>query len=566
MLFVKAPIQGRFFYFTPLLDEKYFAGMLHKLTLQFDQFLNGKLKFWVPLLSGLLFSFCLPPFNHEAHWLLAPFPFLTFVALIPFFYFARQRPLKKALFNTYLYSYTMALGQFFWIAFVKIEGLWAIIILAMFVLAFYVALFYLAAAIAFRWLYKKAPIVSIATFPAVWILIDYSRTLGELGFPWEFLGYSLTPVLPLSQFASLTGVWGLTYLIVIGNMLVWHMSTLWLHRSKTSRTWVMVAGAFVCLVLAISIWGHFRMQRIKEPLEHAKIALLQPALDQLSWGNFSLETSFTVIDSMVKVAALEKPDFIIGPESSLLCYLARQSHHRARYQGWADSANTPLLLGAIDWEKADSASPYEYLVYNAAFLALPGKKKLQPYRKIKLVPFSEAFPFEADFPILSRVNLGESDFKRGKEETVFTINDHLKVAVYVCYEAIFPSFVQRRLKKGANLIVHITNDGWFGKTTGPYQHAIMSRMRAIENGVPIARCAITGISMFIDPVGRIIKQSQLDKRVILQHATIIRKADTFYARHGDWFIVFSAVVAVAGSVICAFFRKRSSAPSSPPTV
>jgi apolipoprotein N-acyltransferase len=195
-------------------------------------------------------------------------------------------------------------------------------------------------------------------------------------------------------------------------------------------------------------------------------------------------------------------------------------------------------------------------VYNTAFLIRPGDKEMYPYRKIKLVPFSEAFPFEVNFPILSRVNLGEADFHRGNEETVYTVNDSLCVAPFICYEIIYPSFVQRRLLKGANLIVHITNDGWFGRTTGPYQHAMMARMRAIENDVAIARCAITGLSMFIDPNGRVLSTTNLYERTILRGRVPVKKADTFYAKHGDWLVKLCGLIFAGAFVFTVAGRVR----------
>jgi apolipoprotein N-acyltransferase len=245
---------------------------------------------------------------------------------------------------------------------------------------------------------------------------------------------------------------------------------------------------------------------------------------------------------MVYSAAKSKPDLIIGPESALLCYLSRQRKHRRHVQLWADSTGIPILLGALHWEKPSKNSAYQYHVFNTAFLIKPDKEELVPYRKIKLVPFSEAIPFEGLFPILSRVNLGEADFQRGKEATVYTINDSIHIAPFICYESIYPDFVQKRLRRGANCIVHITNDGWFGKSTGPYQHAIMARMRAIENGVAMARCAITGVSMFVDPFGRVLKSTRLGRRTIVVEKLPLQRAKTFYARFGDWLVVACAIM------------------------
>jgi len=532
--------------------------MLINILSKLHTYYIAKNRWWLPLLSGLPFAFTQPPFNHEFHWAFSLFPFLSFIALLPLFYFAIQKPTRRAVLHTYLCAYTMAIGQCFWVAFVQIQGLWAIIIVGMFLLAAFVALFILAAAMLFRMLYNRVPRWYMLLFPAFWVLIDYSRTLSDLAFPWGFLGYNLTPILTLSHTASLTGVWGLTFLIVIVNTLLfdYFKGKSGTDAAKRSRPLLSLAVMGVLLVI-LAAWGRHHISYVSKDSngKKARISLIQPNLDQLNWGNYSLGESFSIFDTLIYAAAAEHPDVIICPESSLLCYLSRQSAHKRRFQRWADSTNIPVILGALHWDKAPGGSIYDFLVYNTAFMATPGKPQLSLYRKIMLVPFSEAFPFEANVPILSRVNLGEADFKRGKEETVFTVDSTIRAAVYVCYEAIFPSFVQRRLRPDANLIVHITNDGWFGKTSGPYQHAEMARMRAIENGVPIARCAITGITMFIDAAGRITGKTGLDERVLLTQDVTLRTADTLYSRYGDWFVALCGVVA-AGAMVMVLLSRR----------
>ena len=487
-------------------------------------FYRKKNRWWIPFIAGFPSIVTLPPFSHELHPVFALFPLLNLFVVIPLLFFAIQEPRGRAIGHTFLFSYSIGLGQCFWLVFVKLEGLWALIILGMVLLAAVVAFFFLAAGMVFRWCYRTFPRGYLLLFPACWVLIDYLRSLGEMSFPWGFLGYNLTPLLPLSQFSSLTGVWGLTFLIVVGNLLFREIGVGY-YRQYNQRGNIIRMLLFVVLTGVIALWG---WRRIAKSIEGSsvKVALLQTAIDQLNWGANSLDTSFTVTDSMVYSAARGKPDVIIGPESALLCYLSRQSRYRRRVRHWADSTGIPIILGAIHWDKAPERSVYDYLVYNTAFLVKPHEEELLPYRKMILVPFSENIPFEGVFPILSRVNLGEADFKRGTERTIYAIGDSLRAAPMICYEMIYPSFVRERLRRGANLIVHITNDGWFGKTTGPYQHAAMARMRAIENGVALARCAITGVSMLVDPVGRVRGETKLGKRIILEGTLPLRKAST----------------------------------------
>jgi len=516
----------------------------------------------MPLLCGLPFVVALPPFNHELHPLFSLFPLLNLVVIVPLLFVSLQRSRRRAVLHAWLYGTSIGFGQCFWLYFVKIEGLWLLIVFAMLLLSAFVGLFFLAAGMVFRWSYRQFARLYLLFYPACWILIDYSRTLGELCFPWGFLGYNVTPILPISQFASLTGVWGVTFFAVVGNLIVWE-ALVALYRRGSCRSVLPGAAVFTLAVAACAVWGSVRISRVGSSAQSVDVALLQTSIDQLNWGTSSLDTSFAITDSMVKCASTNRPDLIVGPESALLCFLSRQSAHRRRVCQWADSAGVPILLGALHWDRAPQGSVYDYLVYNTAFLIRPGQCEPEPYRKIILVPFSENFPFEVTFPVLSRVNLGEADFKRGKEHVVYRVNDSVRAAPVICYEMIFPGFVRNRLQKGANLLVHITNDGWFGRTTGPHQHAIMARMRCIENGVGMARCAITGVSMFVDPAGRVSGKTELGERTILYGTVPLGSATTLYARHGDWFVVLCAALSIffitAGLLRQFFWKKRRAA-------
>jgi apolipoprotein N-acyltransferase len=528
--------------------------MLQIILRRINDILTSCNRWWVPFITGFPFAVLLLPFNHEYHRALSFYPVFTFLGLAPLFFFATRQPLRRAILHTYLFSLPLAFGQCFWLVFVKIEGLWLLIIFAMFLLGGYLALFFTLAGLLFRWCYRVFPKLYPLVFPAFWILIDYSRTLGEISFPWGFLGYSLTPVLPLGQLGAITGVWGLTYLVVVGTMLFlqWYQT---LRHNRSLRTVRLFTVVYGVILLVVAVWGWQRIHRWK-PQRPVKVALLQSAIDQMHWGNNSLTGAFDVTDSMYFAAAAQHPDLIIGPESGLLCYLSRQSGYRHRVAGWVESTGIPFIIGALHWDRAGKGSVYDYLVYNTAFLFKPGATDPVLYRKIKLVPFSEAFPLEGIFPILSRVNLGEADFKRGTEATIYTVNDSLRVVPFICYESIYPAFVTSRMRPDVGCIVHITNDGWFGRSTGPYQHATMARMRAMEQGCSLARCAITGISMLVDPVGRITGKSRLGERTILTGTVPTNRLLTLYSRFGDWFVAVCAVIALS-AVVTGLIRRRS---------
>ncbi|MFP4165110.1 MAG: apolipoprotein N-acyltransferase [Chitinispirillaceae bacterium] len=527
--------------------------MLQVILKKISNYYESGNRWWLPIVSGLLFSLSLPPFNNMLHPVFSPFPLLVFVALVPFFFFATRKPRKRALIHSYIYCVFMAFGQYYWIGFVTAEGLWALILVGVLLISMAVGVFYFAAAVLFRLTRRFLPRLYILVFPAVWVLVEYSRTVSDISFPWSLLGYSTVGILPLAQFSAFTGVWGLSFLIVLANILLWELLLSLRLKENVQQKWIhcCVLGA---LVVGIMGWGIFRMDKDLHSEGEMKVSLLQSHMDQFNWARNSIDTAFTVSEQMVDEAAVEEPDLMIFPESALLCYLDRRVRYRREVISWVKKTGIPLIAGGLHWDKAPEDSPYEYDVYNSAFLVKP--HGLESYHKVMLVPFSERMPFEAQFPILSRVNLGEADFKSGKEESVFDIGKDIHAAPYICYEIIYPSFVQRRLDESTNLLINVTNDGWFGRTSGPYQHAAMAQMRSIENGISLARSANSGISMTVDPFGRILSRSGLYERAILTGKVPRARIHTFYSQHGDWFITVCAVLVLIGALVAIIFRKK----------
>jgi apolipoprotein N-acyltransferase len=517
-------------------------------------YLSGN-RWWLPLAAGCLYSLALPPFNHETHWSLSLFPLLNFVVLIPLFAFAVHPSLKKSVLHSYLYGYTAALGQYHWLIFDKVDGLWHLVIIGLFLISAIIGVLYLVAGLLFRITLHHFPKAYFLIFPALWTIIDYSRTLGDIAFPWAFLGYSLTPILPIAQLASFTGVWGLTFVIVAGNTLVWELLKCVYYRLSCKKIirFMLIVATTLCIA---SVAGWFRLHHFTTlKNKNLKISLLQSNIDQLHWNNNMLDTAFAVTESLIVKAAGEKPALMILPESALLCYIAHRHEEKGRLLTLIRRVKIPLIFGSLDWEQAPSGSGYDYHVFNTAFFVDTVLFDLIPYHKIQLVPFSEVMPFEGLFPVLSRVNLGEADFHRGKELTIFQIGSNLKVAPFICYESIFPDFVRQRVRKGANLMVQITNDGWFGKSSGPYHHAIMARMRSIENGISLARCANSGISMAVDPLGRVFGRTGLYERTILTLDIPWYVIPTPYTKLGDWFVVVCGVI-ISAALMMVLLKKH----------
>jgi apolipoprotein N-acyltransferase len=534
---------------------------MQALFASFINYYNEKNRFWIPLLAGAGYALAMPPFNSLLHPAFTFFPLLSFVMCLPLFMVSRNRSFKRAALHAYFFGFVASGCQFYWIAFVVPEGLWHLVLIGVVLACLYEGLYFLALGLLFRWCGKQFPKFFIVLFPACWVLMEYLRSLGEISFPWNFAGYALTSLLPLSQVASLTGVYGLSFIVIFGNMVVWKFLT----DTRRGRSAIMPPLVFAAMLAGLSVWGFVRMKTaLPSGAKQVTIAALQGNIDQNHWGNNSLDSSFIIFDELVKKAGLQKPDLIIMPESALLCYLLRRPQLSQRVEAWAKELGIPFVVGALHWDHAPAGSPDDYLVYNTAFYLDPLTRQFTPYYKMRLVPFSEALPFEGIFPILSRVNLGQADFKSGKDPVVFSIGNTIKAGPFICYEIIYPDFVRDRVRRGANLLVNITNDGWFGKSSGAFQHATMARMRCIENGVPLARSANTGITMLVDQFGRILGRKEIYRRTFLVGSLNVARIPTLYTKLGDWPVLISAILVFYSVVMVGVRRFRKGKAASKP--
>jgi apolipoprotein N-acyltransferase len=234
---------------------------------------------------------------------------------------------------------------------------------------------------------------------------------------------------------------------------------------------------------------------------------------------------------MTREAAEKKVDLIIWPETASPCYLTHEPFYFNMVQSLAESLDTPLIVGSNEYQVLGYN---KYVYYNSAFFFTPAHNFPEAHYKLQLVPFSERIPFSDKIHVLDKIELGTADFSPGQE---FIIFNHAKgkFATLICFEIIFPNLVREFVKRGAEFLVNITNDAWFGKTHGPFQHARIAVFRAIENRIGIARCANTGISMFVDPYGRTFNSTPLYVRKKVVGQISLRDEKTFYSAYGDWF-------------------------------
>jgi len=244
-------------------------------------------------------------------------------------------------------------------------------------------------------------------------------------------------------------------------------------------------------------------------------------------------------------------EMIVWPETAVPLYVTHSSTYLDTIAALAAEAGAHILTGFPDYQRGENGITY----YNSAMLVSPDRGPVREYRKIHLVPFGEMIPYEDRISFLKNINFGEGDFSPGRFYEVFQVGSR-KFSVAICFEAIYPSLVRKFVARGAGFIVNITNDEWFGASAGPYQHAEMAVMRSVECRVGLARCANTGLSMLVDPYGRVTRRTELFTRDTLVGDVAEGSGRTPYRRAGHLVDLGLLVVPLALAALTCLPRFR----------
>ncbi|RKY69400.1 MAG: apolipoprotein N-acyltransferase [Candidatus Latescibacterota bacterium] len=463
--------------------------------------------------SGALLSLAFPPLR---------LGFIAYGALVPFFSLFPHSKHKDALLCGFVTGLCFNAGTVYWICWPTLAGG----LFSFFFLSLFFMLFALMLNLAIRSWGTKGFLFA----PFLWTAIEYLRSFGQLAFPWTLLGNTQTEYTRLIQFASISGVYGISFWVVTINLCLYSLLR---HATlKRGRVGERLFHVLVVILILLFIIPYIYGNRVipKERLEgEVKVAVIQPSIPiDVKWAPEGVTVSFSTLEQMTIRACSYRPDLVIWPETATPCYLMRQGEYRMRLHNFCDSLNVPILTGSPDYDFQTGR------FYNSAFLFMPGKREVQGYDKIHLVPGSERMPFSDTFPFLKKFAFRAGDFSAGKRFTVFQ-HPKGRFSTLICFESIFPELARQFALQGAQFLVNITNDAWFGRTSGPYQHAEIAVFRAIENRIAIARCANTGVSMFIDPYGRVSGATPIFTSRILVDTLPLRREETFFTRHGNLF-------------------------------
>ncbi len=397
---------------------------------------------------------------------------------------------------------------------------------------------------------------------ALWAGLEYLRSFLLTGFPWGLLGYSQYKNTLLIQVSDLGGVYAVSFAVVCANALL-SMTVLWVTRYLKDNTrnpgLAPLVFSFVLILVGSGfLWGYgsYRIQAIDQAmadLDQKEVCVVQGNIKQsFKWDAAFKERTIDVYCALSREAVSDKkkiPDLIVWPETALPFYYNLERNFSARVDTCIRDAGTHFIIGSPAVEKFGQ----KYKFYNRALMMNPFSVITGCYDKIHLVPFGEYVPLGKYLSFLGKITAQAGNFTPGPEDADLLGFDNTRAGMLICFEIIFPSLSRNVVSRGADVLVTITNDAWFGQTSAPYQHFSMAVFRAVENHRAVVRSANTGISGFIDPVGRTGRTLPLEERDHLTAQVNLFNKISFYTRFGDVFALACLISGVA--TVLRFFVK-----------
>ena len=507
-------------------------------------------RFYGPaLLSGLLLFLSFPKVE------LGP---LAWIALVPLLIFLYDKDHWTAFKSGFYCGLVYFFGTLYWIYHsIHYYGGVPLVpsLLLVLVLCMYFSLYPAFFALLYAANMKRTDMPALIVAPLLWTTLEFLRSYVLGGFPWSSLGYSQYTFLPIIQISDITGVYGVSFLIVAVNAAL--VDVLLFKRRYTERplaSLLPTTSGFVALALFIVFtlsYGAYRLHQHRSgPV--VKAAVIQGNIEQdKKWDPSYQQTVINVYKDLSFSAAREMPELIVWPETSVPFFFRTDKELTAYMVSFQRQMNSYLLFGSVlekDRKEGTKSSAARYT--NSAVLLDKNGTITYIYDKIHLVAFGEFVPLRR---LLSFVDLTGAigDFVPGESYTK-AVTPFGSFGTLICYEIIFPGMVRKFYTTGGDFIVTITNDAWFGMTPGPYQHFSMAVFRAIENRKPVIRAANTGISGFIDSCGRIIAKTDLFTRTYLVAGVKTDRTLSPYTKYGDIFSYLNII-----GTLLLLIRKRN---------
>jgi apolipoprotein N-acyltransferase len=500
--------------------------------------------------TGVLYPLCFPDFD---------LGFLAWVVLIPLHLSLNGAAPRRAFWLGWLAGLIAFAGVMFWV--VNAMHLYGKMPLAasyvlMCLLAAHLGLYVAIYTLGVVWVRNSMPRLVFLAAPSLWVTLELIRTDLFSGLPWALLGYSQYQWLPVIQIADHTGIYGLSFLIVLVNAVLAEFS-LWAierWRGKTAGAFPWFAPGTALIVLALTLWygqGQLRQEAGKESTRSIGIGLVQANVDQAKKWDAAYRRDVLDRHARLTAQAADNNDLLIWPEAATPFLFEQETAYREELLSLVRTYKIPLLFGSPALRRYADGRPY---LLNSAYLISQDGVPVGRYDKQHLVPFGEYIPLHSSLLFfLDKLVEGIGDFEAGTVATVLSLPNKpgetadaarraAKFGVVICYEVIFPDLVREFAENGAEFMVTITNDAWFGTSAAPYQHFGMVVFRAVENRRAFARAANTGISGFIDPQGRILMSTPIFQEQAASGRIPVGGPRTFYTKHGDVFAHACAII------------------------
>jgi apolipoprotein N-acyltransferase len=468
---------------------------------------------------------------------------LAWIALIPLLIsIVRARTWRETAITSYTAGFVFFAGTFYWITETMIVygglgPLSAVGVGLLFAVTY--ALHFVLFAIPVWWAVRRWGPAGVLTAAPIWVTVELMRTYWFSGFPWMVSGYALVPFSGLLQLVTWTGIYGLSFISTAVNSAVAY--------GFVERKWNWIGGAAgIAIVLSLLPILPTPQAPTGDPLK-VRIVQTNISIDQ-PWSEPEPTQRLMNDISQLSTAEPGQTQLIVWPETPAPFYLKEDPEFRRRIQQIVEKSDAYMLVGYID-RIADGPT-------NSAALVNPHGEIVSRYDKIHLVPFGEYIPMKTLLFFADSLTREVGDFKPGSDLTVSTL-DHHHLSTAICYESIFPNLVRQFVKRESELLVVITNDGWFGQSSAPYQHLRMGVVRAVENRRYEVRDANTGISAIIDPYGRILKSTPIGQRMVLDGTVYFRTDKTFYTEYGDVFAYINVIAAIWIAVAAVYDRRFS---------
>ena len=491
------------------------------------------------LASGILLALAFPQFDLS---------FLVWVALVPLLLALQDQSLKASFGYGFLTTLTAALGTVSWVAGPEEVTAFDVALIVSY-LGLYGGLFGLL----FGLLPRHITVPLVLTAPAIWVSVELLRAhFFFLEFPWVLLGHSQYRHPALIQIASITGVYGVSFLIMTVNVALFE-----LIRNRWRAT---IPALYAGSLVSLTLMGGLMVLSLAPTGQSVTVTVIPGNLPQaVRWDTARVQANLAKYVRLTKQAHHSATSsLIVWPETAVPGNLRRDFHTVKVLSDLVRETQTPLLLGSAERAKLGPSGLGRQAPkrrYNGAFLFSPTGSPVRAYYKIKLLPFGEYLPLKDSFPWPARYHTQTGNYEPGEDYVVFSLSGpearSAQFSVLLCWEAIFPDLARQFVTRGAEFLIAMSNEAWFSGTAAPSQFLSMNVFRAVENRRAVVRSVNGGISGFIDPYGRLgatisPEEATPSSDGFLTHAIPVVRSQTLYTLYGD---VFAQSVVAAALVL-----------------